>query len=134
MTIEQASAVNTLIGYCAQAHHTEEEHAKAKLAAQTLARGAHRKLLAGWTPERVHESWMSYHEANTSLALWFTPQAIRDHFDGDEDERSEWVANATDEQLAAVGQDALGYDSIYREFHESLAVIVDDAMTEKASG
>lgn len=63
-----------------------------------------------------------------NLALWFTPDAIRDHFEADDDERGKWVENATDEQLAAVGQNCLGYDAIYSAFHDALATEVEAAI------
>lgn len=62
------------------------------------------------------------------LALSFEPQAIRDHFDGDDDNRSEWIANATDEQLREVALECLSGDVIYNAFHESLRLAVDDRL------
>lgn len=64
----------------------------------------------------------------SGLALWFTPQCIRDHYDGDEGPEADWVSTATDEELAGVGSDALGYDPLYREFHSSL----QDCVRERA--
>lgn len=128
MTIEQASAVNVLLDYLTNTYPDHDEHAKARSAAVTLARGAHKKLAAGWTPDRIAAEWPDAHEVDAQLALWFTPQCIRDHFDGDDDERAKWVADATQDDLAEIGHDALADDGIYRAFHEALAGGVDDAM------
>jgi hypothetical protein len=64
-------------------------------------------------------------DEDTSLALWFTPQCIRDHFDGDDDELSAWVEEATEEQLRMVGSNALSADPLYREFHDLLKTEVE---------
>lgn len=58
--------------------------------------------------------------ADVALALWFTPDAIREHFADDDGEIAEAIAAATDEQLRAIGEDALQADVIYREFHDEL--------------
>lgn len=50
-----------------------------------------------------------------NYALWFTPDAIRDHFDDDPR-----VTLASDERLRRVGMDALSTDTIYEAFHEAL--------------
>lgn len=53
-------------------------------------------------------------------ALWFTPDAIREHFEAGDDEIARLVKEADDEQLQAVGEDALQADVFYREFHDEL--------------
>lgn len=60
-------------------------------------------------------------ENDQRLALWFTPQAIRDHFDGDEGKIGAAVREATDEQLATIGEWCLQADTLYAEFHRLLA-------------
>lgn len=52
------------------------------------------------------------------LRLSFTPAAIRQHFDDDEDYD---LDGATDEQLARAGATALNDDGIYQAFHQALA-------------
>lgn len=59
-------------------------------------------------------------EDNPQFALWFTPAAIRNHFDSDDDEIGKAVEAADDETLSAVGDMAINGDSIYQEFHETL--------------
>lgn len=54
------------------------------------------------------------------LALYFTPSAIRDHFDGDTSDIAEKVAIATDTQLEELGEWCLTSDTLYREFHRLL--------------
>lgn len=83
-----------------------------------------------WTCELIYETHVAGkpdpHDPN--LALWFTPGAIRDHFEAREDEVAEWVAKATDEQLVVIGEDCLGHDSLYREFHEALEYEVEQSI------
>lgn len=69
-----------------------------------------------------------------NLALWFTPDAIRQHYDALDDDSAKWVEDATDEQLAAIGQDCLGHDSLYREFHEALEYEVEQSIKEAKPG
>lgn len=64
------------------------------------------------------------HERNEQLALWFTPQAIREHFDGDDAVDLEGVSN---DALAAAAQDELGGDVLYRDFHHACQRIVGEA-------
>lgn len=49
--------------------------------------------------------------------LSFEPDAIRDHFEADEDDPT---VSMTDEQLLTVGSDALQDDRLYNVFHELL--------------
>lgn len=56
-------------------------------------------------------------EHDETLALWFTPQAIREHYEGDADDPTRGL---TDDQLVEVGKQALGDDGLYRAFHSSL--------------
>lgn len=64
-------------------------------------------------------------EDNPQFALWFTPAAIRDHFDEDDSEIGKAVEAADDQTLAAIGDMAIGDmaingDSVYRGFHDEL--------------
>lgn len=68
------------------------------------------------------------HENDTRLALWFTPQAIRDHYDGDDTAEARWVSTATDDQLADVGSSCLGDDVLYRTFHEVLDAVIGEGL------
>lgn len=67
------------------------------------------------------------HNDDPALALWFTPAAIRSHFDGDDDETAEWVANASDEELREIGEACLSADSLYGLFHMLLINAIDNA-------
>lgn len=49
--------------------------------------------------------------------LSFEPDAIREHFEVDEDDPTE---DMTDEELLAIGENALQDDELYRVFHELL--------------
>lgn len=60
------------------------------------------------------------------LRLSFTPDAIREHFDGDDDGISEKVESMTDDQLAEVGASALMDDRLYGVFHEVLCDALSD--------
>lgn len=57
------------------------------------------------------------YENDASLALWFTPQAIREHYEGDDDDPT---AGMTDDELAKAGHQALLDDGLYRAFHAAL--------------
>lgn len=50
--------------------------------------------------------------------LSFEPDAIRDHFEADEDDPTEGM---TDEQLEGIALDALQDDRLYAVFHELLS-------------
>lgn len=50
--------------------------------------------------------------------LSFEPDAIRDHFEADEDDPTEGMSN---DELLAVGQESLQSDRLYETFHELLA-------------
>lgn len=66
--------------------------------------------------------------ADEQLAIWFTPDAIRDAFDTyDEDDRHKvWVDKASNEELREIAQDCLGGDLIWRDFHETLEFAIDE--------
>lgn len=54
----------------------------------------------------------------TQSALWFTAQAVRDHFDED-------VNHLTDAALAKIGQEALENGVVYAAFNEALREALD---------
>lgn len=54
------------------------------------------------------------------LALYFTPDAIRQHFADDEDEIATAVEKATDAQLREIGYYCISADTLYAEFHRLL--------------
>lgn len=65
------------------------------------------------------------------LAIWFTPGAIRQHFEDDGSYMAQFVARATDEDLTRVGQWCLGSDVLYKEFHKLLcAGVKKELLTE----
>lgn len=65
-------------------------------------------------------------QATDHLCLWFTPEAIREHFAGLEPDRTQGL---TDEQLIEVGQYALDHDALYETFHDVLL----DAFRERVT-
>ena len=58
-----------------------------------------------------------------SLVVSFEPDAIRDHFEGDDPNP---VAGLTDAQLREIGGYAIGADSLWQLFHELLQEAVED--------
>lgn len=60
--------------------------------------------------------------------LSFEPEAIREHFAGDDDPQARWVATASDEQLADVAEECLGSDTVYEAFRRSLRDAVEEQM------
>lgn len=60
------------------------------------------------------------------LRLSFTPNAIREHFEGADDEDN-LTLGMSDEQLAEVGRAALTDDGLYRAFHEALTWALGEA-------
>jgi hypothetical protein len=54
------------------------------------------------------------------LALWLTPEAIRDHFAGATDDEAKLVAEASDAQLRAVGEWCAARHPLQAAFHEVL--------------
>lgn len=62
--------------------------------------------------------WIPF-AAYPQQALWFSPDAIRDHFDADEDFEPLLEA-MSHEDLVAIGQQALMDDRLYENFHETL--------------
>lgn len=64
----------------------------------------------------------------TDLAVSFEAVAIREHFEGHDDEIAEWVAAQTDDVLAAVGRDATMDERIWEAFHDAL---IDAAKDEQ---
>ena len=58
-----------------------------------------------------------------ALALCFSPEAIRDHFDVDDPDPT---ANLTYEQLAYVGEAAINDDCLYQAFHAVLCNALRD--------
>lgn len=61
-------------------------------------------------------------------ALYFGPQEIRDHFEGNDDPIAKWVEQATDNALIDIGGTALYDDRLYRAFHDSLVDAVQEQM------
>lgn len=72
------------------------------------------------------------------LAVWFTPDAIRDHFDGaedDDDPRLIWAMSASDEDLREVGNGCVSDDAMWSLFHVLIEENIDAVMAErKAKG
>lgn len=68
-----------------------------------------------------------------ALAMWFTPDAIRDHFQDEDDDRGRWVEQASDQQLAAIGSECVNETVVCDTFRESLRRAVDSAMYETST-
>jgi hypothetical protein len=74
---------------------------------------------------------MSNPEQDPTLALWFSPQAIKDHFDGDVSLCAEWIRNeATQDELVAIGNRCLDSDRLYEVFHAEVEMQAWDAYTK----
>lgn len=63
-----------------------------------------------------------------NLAVWFTPSAIVDAFDGEENELAAWVRGASEAQLASIGQACLDAESLWNVFHELIEMFVREDM------
>ena len=62
------------------------------------------------------------------LAVWLTPNAIRQHvvFHYDEDNRiRNWVNQASDDELKEIGESILGSESIWELYREEIAGAVE---------
>lgn len=66
------------------------------------------------------------------LAVWFTPNAIVDAFDGDETELARWVRVASEAQLASIGEACLSADSLWSLFHELIEMFAVEDMEAEA--
>jgi hypothetical protein len=66
----------------------------------------------------------------SELAIWFTPEAIRQHFEGADTELEEWVNKAKDAQLKDVGLMAMNWEHLWEEFHKALVDAVEWGMGE----
>lgn len=91
------------------------------------------RLRDGETTHEIHEATESYKDVSVvspedvipyDLRLSFTPAAIREHFEGDDEDPT---ASLTDEQLAEVGRTALTDDGLYRAFHEALVWALEES-------
>jgi hypothetical protein len=56
------------------------------------------------------------------LAVWFTPECLRDHFAGSGDDVEEFVMGLCEAQLVEIGKEALWDDRLWGAFH---AVLID---------
>lgn len=62
------------------------------------------------------------HEADENLALWFTPGAVRAHFEGGRE------ITVSDDALAEAAKEVLfSQESLYEEFHNACDRIVEIA-------
>lgn len=63
------------------------------------------------------------------LAVWFTPDAVREHFqEGDDPTVDDRLAAVTDDDLAgAAGNALLSFDDLWRVFDEMTGYILDEA-------
>lgn len=60
---------------------------------------------------------------NNNLALWFTPEAIREHFETDP---TDPLVGLTDSDLVAIGEECLSADMLYELYHNLLVDAVAD--------
>ncbi len=84
----------------------------------------------GWMPlpmEKRNEVSILTDEQQ-KRAVWFTPQEIRDHF---ADDPADPTLDLSDEDLLAVGLDAVGDDRIWTAFHEALIDSVREVRERK---
>lgn len=73
-------------------------------------------------------------EAASASALWFTPEAIREHFDGDDSPRADAVRDMSDGDLAKVGARAMWSEFMWRAFGEAVGFEVDELAGEVVPG
>ena len=59
------------------------------------------------------------------LAVWFTPEAIRQHFELHSDNVARWVATATDAELLEVALHAMDADALWSTFHDVLVASIE---------
>src|SRR5579863_5494287 len=64
--------------------------------------------------------WPTVPTTDPALALWFTPDCIREHFSDEGSELGAVIAEASDEELVEIGKAALNGDGLYYEFHRQL--------------
>jgi len=68
------------------------------------------------------------------LAVWFTPQAIRDVYGQEEDHtdpRRLWVEAASEEQLRRIGEECILSDPLWRLFRELIEHGIDCARLDE---
>lgn len=75
-------------------------------------------------PERIADELLSMVEddrrEDENIALWFTPQAIKDHFDTEEG-ISDFLDTLTDKEIREeISWACINSDSLYKIFHELL--------------
>jgi hypothetical protein len=65
------------------------------------------------------------------LAVYFTPGAIRDRYDGEpeDDPRRVWAENATDAELREIGESCLNSDSLWKHFRELIDGEIDEVIS-----
>lgn len=79
--------------------------------------------------DRIEQEREKKLQEESLMAVWYTPQAIRDHFEADEDDVAEWVAQASDDDLKVISDWAVGgTDRTWECFHEVLVDCVRDKM------
>lgn len=66
------------------------------------------------------------HTNDQHLAVYFTPHAIRDSYElnDDDDPEKMWVAAASDDELRQVGDACVNSETIWRTFHEVIGQAV----------
>lgn len=64
-----------------------------------------------------------------TLVIYFTPDAIRDHF-ADDPAMREKVQSLSDDVLRKVGAEAQGFDCIWEAFHQALVAALAEINVE----
>jgi hypothetical protein len=67
------------------------------------------------------------------LSVCYTPQAIRDSFDGADDDNlnAKWAMEASDEQLLDVAHSIVNSDPTWRDFHRNIELAIEFRRDQK---
>ena len=122
MNISEASAVNVLVSFLCHTDSDPPTPEQARDALAKLAAAAHDKLAAGVSADTVTNGWAT---DDRRLALWFDPQAVRESFEGDDEDPT---AGISDEQLRAAAHEVIAKsDHLWQTFHDICSQIVAQA-------
>jgi hypothetical protein len=91
------------------------------------------KMTVTCADAKAVEASKDYVARNERLAVWFTPEAIRDHFRGwsDDDTSKEWVNEVDDERLEVLAHECLADDALWETFASVVESHVYDSKPEE---
>lgn len=93
-------------------------------------KGEWRKADDGWIAAREEISKL---DKALQLSVCYSPQAIRDSFDGaDEDHPdAKWVEEASEEQLLDLAEMIVGSDPTWKDFHSNIEMCIEEMRSQK---